>query len=411
MDYALADRYVPARRGDMSYNVAAAAAAVEHPRVHINNNRPFLPTSGPNADMPCINTYEFDGRGRPKTTNEGGEKKYIMRQQRVVDLLMSGRPDVPAWALNATSLRRDDWIQIDTEAQTAYRDRLTLIDTLRQTVQVGGFNGWGKLTYEYDAMSDAHAAVIDMDGMTEATNDAPTWLPRSVPLPFTHSDFYYSDRVLAASRSGGGQGLDVYSAEMAGRRVAELVEDVAIGTVTGPTFGGRASYFPHDLASTWFGLTNYTNRNTKTNFTSPVTGGWVPNTLYNEILAALDTLRIDRVYGRVAVFYSGDYDQYFHQVFSISGGNTPGETLRTMLMKHERVERVELLDRLTSTYTILIVVLDKRYIRFINGMDLTTWQWDTRGGHQKNLKTGVVQVTLPMSDSTGRSGILHGTTA
>jgi hypothetical protein len=299
----LVDVYVPAQKGDQTYNVSAA---VDHPRVYVLNHKPFLPDKGPNADIPCINTYEFDARGNPKYTTNKGEKKYIIRQQRVFDLISQGRSDIPLWALNATSLRRDDWIQIDTEAQTAYRDRLKLIDTLKARVSVGGFNGWGKLTYEYDAMSDAHEAIIDMDGLTEGRNDAPTWLPRSVPLPFTHSDFYYSDRVLAVSRSGAGQGLDVYSAEMAGRRVAELVEDVAIGTVTGPTFGGRTSYFPTNLASTWFGLTNYTNRNIKNNFTAPTTGGWVPDTSYNEILAAIDILRQKRVYGPIALFYNGD---------------------------------------------------------------------------------------------------------
>lgn len=403
--------FVPGKPGDQSYNVAAAAMQVGAMSVHVANRKPFLPEKGPYADQPCIVTYEFGSDGQPKWTTNGGKKQLVMRQQRVVDLLLSGRyPDLPMETLNATSFRRDDWIQLDTEAQTAYRDPLVLIDILRSRVSVGGFDGWAKLTYEYDAMSDAHEAAMSMDGMTEGRGDAPLFLPRSVPLFITHSDFFYSSRIMAASKAGGGTGIEVYSAEMAGRRVGELVEDVAIGLVTGPTYGGRANYFPHDLTSTWFGITNYTNRNTKTNFTAPTAGGWVPDTAYNEILAALDTLRLDRVYGRVAILYSGDWDQYMHRVYSLSGGNTPGETLRSMLLKHERIERVELLPRLTSTFTLLIVVLDRKYIRFINGMDLTTWQWDTRGGHQKNYKVGVIQASLPMSDYTGRAGILHGTT-
>lgn len=412
----LADRYVPARSEDVSYNVAEAATLAGSPRLHAMNHRPFLPTRGPNENVPCLNVYEYGRDGLPKYTTEKGEKKPIIRQQRVFDLIAAGRQDIPTWALNATSLRRDDWIQIDTEAQTAYRNRLKLVELLKSSVSVGGFNGWGKLTYEYDAMNDAHEAIVDMDGLTEGRNDSPLWLPRSVPLPFTHSDFFYSDRVLAASRSNGGQGLDVYSAEMAGRRVAEMVEDTAIGINTGLSYSTRTGYFPIDLASTWYGLTNYPNRNVKTNFTAPTTGGWVPDTLYNEILAALEVLYGDFVYGPFVILHSTEFTQYMNRVYSISGGNTPGETLRSMLLKHPDIKAVERLDRLTgltggNTFTIIIQALDKKYIRFINGMDLTTWQWDTRGGHQKNFKTGVVQVTLPMSDYTGRCGELHGTTA
>lgn len=415
MDHALADRmnvHVPAYPGAPTHNVAAAAMHAGAMSVYVANNKPFVADRGPNEGKVCILTHEFGTDGRPKWTTQNGEKRLVMRQQPAIDLLLSGRyPGLPSLdTLNATSFRRDDWIQFDTEAQTAYRDPLVLIDILRSSVSVGGFDGWAKLTYEYDAMSDAHEAVMSMDGMVEGRNDAPLFLPRSVPLYITHSDFFYSSRLEAASRNGGGAGIAALSAEMAGRRVGELIEDVAIGLVTGPTYGGRANYFPHDLTSTWFGLTNYTNRNTKTNFTAPTAGGWVPDTLYNEILAALDTLRADRVYGRVAILYSTDFDQYMHRVYSLSGGNTPGETLRSMLLKHERIERVELLPRLTSAFTLLIVVLDRKYIRFINGMDLTTWQWDTRGGHQKNYKVGAIQATLPMSDYTGRSGILHGTT-
>lgn len=99
-----------------------------------------------------------------------------------------------------------------------------------------------------------------------------------------------------------------------------------------------------------------------------------------------------------------------NQVFSVSGGNHSGETLRSMLLKNPDIAAVERLDRLTSTFTLLIVALDKKYILFINGMEVTTWQWPTRGGLQHNFKVGAVQVTLPKSDYTGKSGVLHGTT-
>ncbi len=408
------DRFVPAERNNVAtFNVTEKF--IGNPD-YIRYHRPFIATGGPNDGRACVVINGKDRFGNQEWTTNKGVKERVIRQHRVVDLLTDGDPNVPIWALNATSFRRDDWIQIEKEVEEPFRDRLKLVGVLQSKVSVGGFNGWGKMSYEYDAMSDAHSAQMDMDGLTEGKNDGPLFLPLSVPLAFTHSDFWYSDRLLAAFRANGGPGLDTYSAEQAGRRVAELVEDTAIGIKTGLTWGGRANYFAHDLASTWFGLLNYTNRNTKTNFTAPTTGGWVPNTAYNEILAAFQTLFSDNVYGPFAIFYSTEWDTYFQQVFAVTGGNNPGETLTTMLMKNKDVTAVERLDRLTgltagNTYTILIQALDKKYVRFINGMGPTTWQWDTRGGMQKNFKVGVVQVTLPMSDYSGKSGTLHGTTA
>lgn len=403
---ALFDRFIPAVNGDVCEPVAERMLA--DPQV-LNYHRPFIMEGGPYDEQACIVINMKGKDGKPWTTNEKGERVPIRRPVRVIDALNAGVQGVPLWALNSTVFRRDDWIQIEDEVNIAYRQQLKLVGVLQSKVSVQG-GGWGKLTYEYDSMSDAHSAVSDMDGMTDSAGDQPLFLPRSVPQPFTHSNFYYSDRVLAASRSNGRTGLDVYSAEMAGRRVGELVEDTAIGITTGLTYGTRANYFPHDLTSTWFGLTNYTNRNTKTNFTAPTAGGWVPDTTYNEILAALQILLLDFVSAPVTIFYSVDWEQYMHRVYSLSGGNTPGETLRTMLLKHERIEAVELLERLTSTFTFIIQALDRKYIRFIDGMGVRTWQWDTRGGMQKNFNTGVVQSTLPLSDFTGRCGTLHGTT-
>ena len=395
----LFDNFVPAFNGDTSGAVAPGVMADPN---FLHYRRPYLPESGPNANVPCVtvNTGRY--------TTEKGEKKPIREQHRIMDLLNKGY-QVPVWTLNATSFRRDDWIQIDREVQAAYRNRLKLIADLQSRVQVSGFNGWSKLTYEYDAMSDAHTAVVDMDGLSEGPNDAPLFLPRSVPLPFTHSDFFYSDRVLAASRANGNTGLDVYSAEQAARRVAEKIEDTAIGITTGMTYGGRSNYFAHNLASTVFGLTNYTNRNTKTNFTTPTTSNGP--TSYAEFLAAFETLYGDNVYGPYAIYHSTDWSQYMNSPFSTAGGNHPSETLRSMLLKHPDVASVERLDRLTSTFTVLIVELNRRTVRFLNGMDVTTYQWDTRGGMQKNFKVGVVQSLLCLSDYTGKCGILHGTTS
>lgn len=370
--------------------------------INFNNfRRPFRPTKGPNADRPCVLV------NLGLTTNEKGEQVPVKRQARVMDLLNDG-VNIPTWVLNASPMRPNDWIQLDSAVQQSYRNRLKFWADLMAKVPLGGFNAYGKLTYEYDAMSDAHEAIVDMDGLSAGRGDNPLFLSRSVPLPITHSKFSYSDRTLAVSQNRG-PGLSVYSAEQAGRRIAEMVEDTAIGIQTGMTYGTRASYFAHDLASTVFGATNYTNRNTKTNFTVPTTTNGP--TSYADFLAAFETLRGDKVYGPYSIYHSTDWSQYMDSPFSTAGGNHPSETLRTMLLKNPDVASVQRLDRLTSTFTVLILSLTSDVVQAINGQDITTIMWEERGGMLKCWMCYVIQAPLWRSDYSGNCGLLHGTTA
>lgn len=393
----LTDRYVPAVNGDSGDSVAAN---MEKDKNFVHFRRPFLNEH----DQPCVivNTGEW--------TVEKGERKPIRRRHRVIDLLNAGH-QVPLFVLNATSMRKEDWIKLDTEVQKVYRQDLTIVADLQARVPYGGFNGWNKMTLEYEVMSDAHEAIVDMDGLSEGRGDYPLFKLRSLPLPVTHSDFFYGDRRLSISRNSG-TGLDVFSGEMASRRVAEMVEKTTIGVETGVSYGTRASGFlAHDLTSTVFGATNYTNINLKTNFTAPTTGGWVANTSYNEVLAALDTLLNDNVKGPFMLYHSTDWTQYMNAVFSVSGGNHPGETLRSMLLKNPDILDVKRLAYLTSTFTLVFIAMRSDVVQFVNGMDVTTLQWETRGGMQKNFKVMVVQAPLFRSDYTGQCGILKGTTA
>jgi hypothetical protein len=47
----------------------------------------------------------------------------------------------------------------------------------------------------------------------------------------------------------------------------------------------------------------------------------------------------------------------------------------------------------------------------INGMEITTIQWSSAGGMQKNYKVLGIQVPRLRSDYSGNTGIVHGTTS
>jgi uncharacterized linocin/CFP29 family protein len=330
---------------------------------------------------------------------------------------------VPLHVLTATSMRKDDWIQLDAQVQMAYRERLRLFADLMERVSVGGFNGMAKLTYEYEAMSDPHEAVVDMDAMTEARGDAPLFLLRSLPLPITHSDFWYSERQLQVSRNSNTP-KDKTSAEAASRRVAEMVEKTAIGVETGITFGGRSSgYQAHDLASTVFGLINYTNRNTSTALTAPT--GTNPQTVLSDILTLRQTMYDDKQYGPYMIYHSTDWDQYLDNDYSFTNGanwaSVPSQTLRQRIRQIGAEEGagqilgVKRLDFLTPAlshaFTLVMVNMNATVVQAINAMDVTTVQWETLGGMRKNYKVMAIQSILCRSDYNGNCGILHARTA
>jgi hypothetical protein len=56
-----------------------------------------------------------------------------------------------------------------------------------------------------------------------------------------------------------------------------------------------------------------------------------------------------------------------------------------------------------------MVQMTSDVIQAINGMDITTLQWETVGGMQLHFKVMCIQVPQMFSDIDGNCGICHGT--
>jgi hypothetical protein len=110
--------------------------------------RPFIETdpNSPDRGRRCAVIQEG------WTTNKEGDRVPVLKK-RTVDYLEAHGVYSPVF--NATTLFRDDWIQIDRAVQKATRQPLTAWNDLRAANTKGGFDAWAKLTYEYYAMSDA----------------------------------------------------------------------------------------------------------------------------------------------------------------------------------------------------------------------------------------------------------------
>jgi len=349
----------------------------------------------------------IDGRGRHcVTVNTGqrdGQGRTIYRKRLVSDMTQNGM------VINGpTSLRKDEWLQLDQVVIRAARQRLRAWSDLSAASSYGGFNGMSKLILEHETMSDPGEAMVDFDGLTEGRTDSPKFQLEGLPLPITHSDFWFSSRRLAVSRNTGTP-LDTTMGEAAGRRVAESIEKTLIGVETGLTYGTAADY---NNPPTVYGYLNHPDIVTKTDLTTP--NGTNPEVTLREVLAAVDQLSAQRFYGPFMVYHSTDWDQYMDNDYILTGGNVATQTLRNRLRAIETIQdvrRLDFLDSTTNPFTLIFVQMTSEVARAVNGMDITTVQWETQGGMRLNFKVMAIQVPQIRSDYNGRSGILVATTS
>ncbi len=363
--------------------------------------------------------------GRMVLNNKTNE--YVPERKEVLlsDLMQRG---IYSPVFNATSLRKEEWIQLDQVVLRAARQRLRAWADLSAANSFGGFNAMAKETLEHETMSDPGEALVDMDGLSEGRTDSPLFRLQGIPLPITHSDFYFSARKLAQSRNTGTP-LDTVQGEAAGRRVAEMIEKTLIGTVTGlrGTEGPYATGYGYGTGGSTgdagtrynqvYGYTNYPDRLTKTDLTAPTTVGWTPETTVNEVIAMRQQLVDGRFYGPFMLYHSTDWDTYFdgdYYVAKTTGAVAPTQTLRERLQKIDGIQDVRRLDFLpssTNPWTLIMVQMTADVAQAINGMDITTVQWESVGGMRLNFKVMCIQVPRLRSDYYGRCGVLHATTS
>lgn len=333
---------------------------------------------------------------------------------------------------NTTTLRKEQWLQLDQKVVRAARFRLRAYADLAAMNSYGGFNGMSKMILEYETMSDPGDAVVDMNGITPAQrNDGPLFQLQGLPLPITHMDFFMSSRMLAVSRNGNTP-LDTTTAEAAARRVGEMIEKTTIGNVTGITYGGASTYIGgYGRTSTVYGYTNFPARLGNVAFYYPngigrSGSGWVPLDLVKDVLGMRQSFYANRFYGPFMIYHSNDWDQYLDQdyigVVGAAGSATQGltnQTLRDRLRAIEGIEDVRRLDMMFSAqltgpgsfyntvlpFTMIFVQMTPDVCQAVNGMDITVVQWESKGGMELNFKVMCIQVPKLQADYYGRCGI------
>lgn len=348
--------------------------------------RPYKDRDG-HIYVTTINGYDHNGKPELKQTPA--------RQ-----LIYNGY-DIPV--SNATTLRKEEWALYDRAVVKAARQRLRAWSDLAASNTFGGFNGMAKMLLEHETMSDPGEAQVDMDGISTGRGDAPLYQLEGLPLPITHSDFSFSERRLAASRSSGTP-LDVTQAEAAGRRVAEKIEQTTIGMITGITYSNTTDG-GYSQAPTVYGYTNHPDRLTKTDLTTP--DGTNGASTVDDVLEMIEDANDHKFFGPFMLYHSTDWDKYMDDDYRANDSRTLRQRLRAI----DAIQDVRRLDFLTSTFTLLLVQMTSEVARAVVGMDLVTVQWPTKGGMQMNFKVMAIMVPQLRSDYYGNMGMVHGTTA
>jgi hypothetical protein len=369
-------------------------------------------------------------------TVEKGEKRVVLEKWPVRDLhLRHPRFDIPRMtglATNATTLRKEEWDYLDQIVLRAARYRLRFWADLASANSYGGFNAMAKTMLEHETVSDPGEALVDMDGLSEGRTDAPVFQLEGLPLPITHSDFWIGARQLAESRNTGTP-LDTLKGEFAGRRVAETIEKTAIGVLTGITYGGQSTQFGgYGRTSSVYGLINFPARITYPTLNSPTAGGWTASKTLSDVLAMRQQLLLNKFYGPYMLYHSNDWDNYLDNDYILTGGNVATQTLRERLKAIEGISDCRRLDFLFGSVpatgpgsasrgpgtAVDITLKDHRFIlvqmtpdvcQGVNGMDITTIQWESVGGMRLNFKVMCIQVPRLRADYYGNCGILDAT--
>jgi hypothetical protein len=270
--------------------------------------------NGDAADRLIANDFDI-GVLRPWLGRDG--RSYVTRT-------INGRPKILVSNAPAT-LTKDAWILFDTAVVRAVYARLRAFADIRAAGNTFNLpNGMAHTVLQWQTVGDITPATISMDPARRSEGDQPSMDIGNLPLPIIHKDFDFSARQIAVSRSGiVPMPLDTTTAELAGRKVAEAVEQLTVGATTF-SFGGSSIY----------GFTNFPNRALKTDM--PVPDGTNGTAVINAILALRQLLINNKHYGPYMFYTNDQWSQVLDNDFK---ANTDS-TLRQRILSIEGIQDV-----------------------------------------------------------------------
>lgn len=290
---------------------------------------------------------------------------------------------------NAT-LFHEEWQRIDEAVIGAAQERMPAVaDLMSRGLVYGGFNGMEASVLGWHTVGDFMEAQMDMIGVGRANNDRPNFEYNLIPLPITHCDFFIDARTLAISRKQG-QPLDTTQPEKAGQKVAELIEQTLLLGSNSFTYGGGTIY----------GYLDHPNRNTGT-----LTENWDASAATGEtILADVKAMK----QALIDVLQFGPYVLYiptaYETVLDGDFKDNSDKTIRQRILEVDKINAIQVADWLTADRVVL-VQMQQSTARMIDGLSLTTVQWNAEGGMLLHYKVMAIQVPQIRAEQDGKCGL------
>ncbi len=303
--------------------------------------------------------------------------------------LLQSNFNIGALRTNAV-LRKDEWSQLDTVLVEVARQRTPLVQSL---IDAGlGFpitNGLGTTILEWEQVGDMDPANVSMDGVTRGEQDILEFTLQSMPLPIVHKDFTINIRKLLASRTLG-QPLDTAQAALAGRLVAEKIENMVI-----------AGHATRVGSARIYGLNTEGNRNTGSqtaDWDTPATTG---EQIVTDVLAMIAALEADFMFGPYSLIVN--YDSWNNLLDDYKANSD--RTVLERIMAIPQITKVIPSTDMPASQSILFQ-LTSDVIDEVIGLQPTTVEWETQGGMMLHFKVMAIMIPRVRSTVTNQSGIV-----
>jgi hypothetical protein len=289
------------------------------------------------------------------------------------------------------TLQKDEWIMMDETLIEVARQRLVGVgDLMSRGLRFGLPNAMGHTRLEWERVSDMTPADINMSGLSESEYDRVEFDLVGMPIPIISKDFHINVRALAASRNRG-EGLDTTQVSIAGRLVAEKIEDLLFvgGFSAGTALG------------TIYGYTNVPNRST-----GSVVASWVTATgeqILADVLEMIALAYSKNMYGPFVLYVPLPVHVNMMADFKANSDKT---TMQRVL-ELEPIQAVKASENLTAS-NVILVQMTRDVVDMVDGIQPTVIQWDEKGGMQFCFKVMAIFVPrVKPGTFTSQSGIVH----
>lgn len=366
--------------------------------------RPYIDEDGERCcDVMTGNTVELKDPEGNIVINKQDGLPVMVPEKEVIPVRKLQEWGINSPVFNATTMSKDQWIRLDARVIQESRKRLRAWGDLRAANTFGGFDGMTTTILEHETITDDGEAIVDMDGIATGRGDVSHYQLEGLPLPITHSSFWYSQRFINTARTRR-QPLSFIRAEAAARRVAETIEQTLIGTIDGLQYGTSANY---GRTPKVYGYRNFPDVITKNDLTA--SSSFVGKTFVDEVIAMRELAYDDNFYGPFMLYVSTGYDAHLDEDYKATEASST-QTVRQRLMEIDQISGVKRLDYLTGD-EVLLVQMTPNVVEAVNGMEITTVQWEEMGGSKLYFRVMGIQVPSIKADARGTTGIVYGTTS